>query len=141
MRGVPADPLEVFCALCLPNAEYIGLVLVALLGSGAGAAQSRGCVSPLPPSGEKCAHISLCVGLTHKQFSFSFSNHEEGSTHCLKQLFFASTGRFLEAVIDSFFQVMAFYLGKQPVGIFSTADFCLALKGAGSRSSSFFFPR
>lgn len=53
--------------------------------------------------------------------------------------FFASTGRFLEAVTDSLFQAMAFYLGKQPVGIFSTAEFCLALKGGGSRSSWFFF--
>lgn len=75
VRGIPADPLEVFCVLCLPNAEYTGLVLVALLGSGAGAAQSRAGVSPLPPSGEKGAHISLHflgVGLTHKQLSLLF---------------------------------------------------------------------
>lgn len=75
-EGSPCSSPEVFCALCLPNAEHTGLGLAAVLGSGAAAAQSRGCVSPLPPSGEKCAHISLdflCAALTHKQLSLLFS--------------------------------------------------------------------
>lgn len=140
MRGVSACPLEVFCTLSLPNAEGIGLVLVALLRRGAGVAQNRECVSPLPPSGEKRAHISpyfLCVGLTHRQPSLLLIM--ERVQHMVWNSFFTSTGRFLEAVTDSFFQAMAFYLGKQPVGIFSTAEFCLALKGGGSRFSLVFF--